>query len=72
VLWEIITRQEPYPEVQSFDELVELVVVRGERPRFPPDTPRVAHRAGRPLLARVAQRAADVCRHSRVARRRHH
>lgn len=39
VLWEIITRQEPYPEVQSFDELVELVVVRGERPRFPPETP---------------------------------
>lgn len=70
VLWEIITRQEPYPEVQSFDELVELVVVRNERPRFPPDTPQSlvdlagqcwhTSRSQRPTFADILLSLADV------------
>jgi serine/threonine protein kinase len=70
VLWEIITRQEPYPEVQSFDELVELVVVRNERPLFPPDTPRSLielaarcwhrSRSQRPPFAEILESLTDV------------
>lgn len=40
VLWEIYTRDEPYPDITSFDELVEMVLGRNERPTWPADTPK--------------------------------
>jgi hypothetical protein len=37
VLWEILTREEPFAEYNSFDKFREAVCVRHERPAIPDD-----------------------------------
>lgn len=38
VLWEILTRQEPFSQFRALDEFRQAVCVRHERPIIPPDT----------------------------------
>jgi len=38
VLWEILTRQEPFAQYTSFDKFKEAVCMRHERPPIPPET----------------------------------
>lgn len=38
VLWEILTRQEPFSQFRALDEFRQAVCVRHERPTIPPDT----------------------------------
>jgi len=37
VLWEILTREEPFAQYQSFDKFKEAVCIRHERPQIPAD-----------------------------------
>ena len=39
VLWEILTREEPFGQYTSFSEFKEAVCIRGERPTIPEDCP---------------------------------
>lgn len=51
VLWEILTKQDPFPHHSDYDVFVDAVCRKGERPPIPPDT--------LPLLKKLVERCWD-------------
>jgi serine/threonine protein kinase len=39
VLWELLTHQDPYPEIRTFSDMIKRVCEEGHRPTIPPECP---------------------------------
>eukprot|EP00027_Filamoeba_sp_ATCC50430_P018551 CAMPEP_0168567218 /NCGR_PEP_ID=MMETSP0413-20121227/14878_1 /TAXON_ID=136452 /ORGANISM="Filamoeba nolandi, Strain NC-AS-23-1" /LENGTH=511 /DNA_ID=CAMNT_0008599375 /DNA_START=169 /DNA_END=1704 /DNA_ORIENTATION=+ len=39
VLWELLTQEEPFPDIETFEDMIERVCMQHERPPIPEDAP---------------------------------